>query len=108
MSKIGYFKGIIAEYVCIVLMFFRGHKIIGRRIKTPVGEIDVLTKKNNKLHVVEVKYRKRNLDEAKLALCQSAKRVKQAYVWLKYGQKTKVTFMYFIMSGRKFEFGSFE
>lgn len=113
MVKLHYYKGIIAEALCIVYLILRGHKIIGRRIKTPVGEIDVLTKRWRTLYTIEVKYRSSSIDDAKMALLKSRTRVKMAYKWWsknhKYSQVAShkhVEFKYFVCSGWKIEVGS--
>ena len=101
---IGYYKGLFCEYFCILLLRISGHKILGSRIKTKFGEIDILTVKNGVTKVFEVKYRSESLDAAKFALQESKKRVKKAYVSLK--RKGTVQFCYFIQSGFRFKFGS--
>lgn len=50
-------KGVYAEIVSALFLKIKGYKIMGRRLKTPVGEIDILCQKNKTLVVVEVKYR---------------------------------------------------
>lgn len=50
-------KGLLAEYLALIFLKLKGYKILGRRLKTPVGEIDILCQKNKTLIVVEVKYR---------------------------------------------------
>lgn len=102
-----YYKGLLAEYWCIVYLFLRGHKIIGRRIKTPLGEIDILTVRRNTCYAVEVKYRSSGIDDAKFALLKSRKRVRMAYKYWSSGRKSKfVEFKYFVCSGFRFEVGS--
>ncbi len=50
-------KGVYAEIFAALYLKIKGYKIIGRRLKTPVGEIDILCQKAETLSVVEVKYR---------------------------------------------------
>jgi putative endonuclease len=103
----GYYKGVIAEYICVLYLWLRGHKIVARRLKTPVGEIDILTKRRNIMYAVEVKYRSSSLDDAKFALLKSRKRVKMAYKWWSVGRnKNPIEFKYFVCSGFRFEVGS--
>lgn len=107
MNKLlNYYKGLFAEYYCIVLLFFSGHRILGRRIKTPVGEIDLLTIRGGVFYVIEVKYRASGIDEAKFSMFKSKNRIYRAYLWLrKIGE---VKFTYFAMSGFNYEFGDFD
>lgn len=103
---LNYYKGIFAEYYCILLLFFSGHKILGRRIKTPVGEIDLLTIKRGIFYVIEVKYRANGIDEAKFAMVKSQNRIYRAYLWLrKIGE---VRFVYFAVCGLRYQFGDFD
>lgn len=53
----GYKFGIFAEYLVIVIFFFKGYKFVERRYKTKLGEIDLIFTKKNNLVVVEVKAR---------------------------------------------------
>lgn len=53
-----YNYGIFSEYFVIVYLFFCGYKILKRRYKTKLGEIDILATKNKDLIAFEVKARK--------------------------------------------------
>ena len=59
-----YRKGILAEYLVAFFLRLKGYKILGMRIKTPVGEIDVLTKQKKQLIAFEVKAYKDTLQAA--------------------------------------------
>lgn len=59
-----YEKGIFAESCAAKELKSKGYKIIGRRIRTKYGEIDILAQKGNDVVAVEVKQRK-TLSEAK-------------------------------------------
>ena len=103
----GYYKGLFAEYFCIFYVVCRGHRIIGRRIKTPVGEIDILTRRRGVMYAIEVKYRSSGLDDAKFALLKSRPRVRNAYKWWSRGRyNASVEFKYFVCSKFRFEVGS--
>ena len=52
--RIGHF----AEIIAAAYLILKGHKIIKRRYKSPVGEIDLLTIKNKTLIATEVKFRR--------------------------------------------------
>ena len=53
-----YKKGIMAEYLAAMYLWLSGYRILKRRYKTPVGEIDVLVEKRKMIVAVEVKSRK--------------------------------------------------
>lgn len=78
-----YFRGHMAELAAAVYLIAKGHRILARRAQTPVGEVDVIAVKGQRLAFVEVKYRQT------LALAQAAitstlrQRVRRsANVWL--------------------------
>jgi Holliday junction resolvase-like predicted endonuclease len=48
------------ELLVIHLYKKDGHKILGTNLYTPFGEIDILTKKNRVIHIIEVKTRTRS------------------------------------------------
>jgi putative endonuclease len=45
------------EYVALIHLMLKGYRILGFRLKTPRGEIDILAQKGQRLAVVEVKSR---------------------------------------------------
>lgn len=52
-----YYKGLITEYISIIILILKGYRILGRRYKTHYGEIDILTKKGKSIIAVEIKAR---------------------------------------------------
>ena len=78
-----YRHGLFAEIVAALLLRLKGHRIIARRYKTPVGEIDLVALKGRRLAFVEVKRRK-SLAEAGWSLPSRARRriVRAAQYWL--------------------------
>lgn len=52
-----YWLGILGEYYAIIFLFFKGYKIIKRRYKTKLGEIDIIAVKADNLIAFEVKTR---------------------------------------------------
>jgi putative endonuclease len=56
-----------AEVVAALWLMARGYRILGFRLKTPLGEIDLLALRRDVLAVVEVK-RRMNLEDALLAV----------------------------------------
>ena len=78
-----YRHGLFAETVAALLLRLKGHRIVARRYKTPVGEIDLVALKGKRLAFVEVKRRK-SLDDAGWSLPTRARRriVRAAQYWL--------------------------
>jgi putative endonuclease len=78
-----YRHGVFAETAAALLLRLKGHRIVARRYKTPVGEIDLVALRGRRLAFVEVKQR-RSLDEAGWALPTRARRriVRAAQYWL--------------------------
>lgn len=58
-----YSKGQRAEFWAQIYFFFKGYKILKRRYKTKVGEVDLILRKRKSLVFVEVKLRQ-NIDDA--------------------------------------------
>ena len=52
-----YKKGLWAERLCCCVLWLKGYSILARRLKTPLGEIDIVACKGKTLAIVEVKYR---------------------------------------------------
>ena len=78
-----YRHGLLAESAAALLLRLKGYRIIGRRYRTPVGEIDLVALKGKRLAFVEVKQRK-SVDDAGWALPTRARRriVRAAQYWL--------------------------
>ncbi len=55
--KSAYRRGLRAEWFAAVALMLKGYRIIARRFKTPVGEIDLVIRKRNLIVFVEVKAR---------------------------------------------------
>jgi putative endonuclease len=62
-----YRHGLFAETVAALLLRAKGNRILARRYKTPVGEIDLVALKGRRLAFVEVKQR-RTIDDASWTL----------------------------------------
>lgn len=46
-----------AEYVAAAALIVKGYRLLGRRVKTPLGEIDLIAVRGRRLAFVEVKLR---------------------------------------------------
>lgn len=78
-----YRDGIMAETLAACLYRLKGYRIVARRYRSPVGEIDLVAAKGQRLAFVEVK-RRRTQDEAAFAVTAKQKRriVRAAQYWL--------------------------
>lgn len=50
-------RGRVAEWAAIAYLMFKGYRILGHRLRTPYGEVDVAAWKSGVLVIVEVKAR---------------------------------------------------
>ena len=73
-------RGRTAEQIAAIWLIAKGYRLLGKRLKTPVGEIDLLLRRGDSLVFVEVKARA-TLDSGLQALhprqqqrCQAAAR----------------------------------
>ena len=51
-------RGRTAEWIAILFLIAKGYRILGHRLRTPHGEVDLAAFKNGALIIVEVKARK--------------------------------------------------
>ncbi|MCA1934231.1 MAG: YraN family protein [Asticcacaulis sp.] len=65
-------SGHLSEYIALVHLLLTGHRILGFRLKTPEGEIDILAQRGQRLAVIEVKQR-RTVMEALTAVSPTQK-----------------------------------
>ena len=78
-----YREGLMAETLTAWLYRLRGYRIVAKRYRSPVGEIDLVAAKGTRLAFVEVKRRKTR-EEAAYAVTATQKRriVRAAQYWL--------------------------
>lgn len=55
--RAAYWRGGRAELLCLWQLRFKGYRILARRYRTPVGEIDLIARRGKVLAAVEVKAR---------------------------------------------------
>lgn len=73
--------GLWAETLAAFAMRLRGWRVLARRYKTPVGEIDLVLRRGRVIAFAEVK-RRRRMDEALAAVTPAtAARVRRAAAW---------------------------
>src|ERR1044071_3971488 len=78
-----YRRGVLAEAVVATLLRLKGNRIVARRYKTPVGEIDLVALKGKRLAFIEVKRRKTQEDAAwTLPTRQRRRIIRAAQYWL--------------------------
>ena len=82
-----YHKGLFAEYIAIVILFFKGYKILARRYKTRYGEIDIITKKGNSIIAIEVKIRHSGILTTEYVSQKQLERIKNAINFFVYKNK---------------------
>jgi len=75
--------GLSAESRAAMLLIAKGYRIVARRWKTPLGEIDIVARRRRELIFVEVKARA-TLDEGAESVTERSKRriVAAAELWL--------------------------
>lgn len=77
------FRGHVAEYIAAAALVITGHRILARRYRSRVGEVDLIARRGGTVAFVEVKLR-RSLAEAREAISESGCRRSRdaAEVWL--------------------------
>jgi putative endonuclease len=73
--------GLFAETLAAIFLMLCGYRILNRRFKTPVGEIDIIAKRGRTVAFVEVK-RRMVMDDALAAISpDSVARIRRAAEW---------------------------
>ena len=78
MTISSYKFGILAEYCAIIILALKGYKILRRRYRNYLGEIDIITRKNNILVFVEVKARMKLEQEYTPVTDKQVRRIRNA------------------------------
>jgi putative endonuclease len=78
-----YRRGRTSEWVAAAVLLAKGYRILGRRVRTPHGEVDLVAVRGRRLAFVEVK-RRATRDEAEAAITplQAARVAKAAQFWI--------------------------
>ena len=76
-------RGRRSEWIAALLLMAKGYRLLARRHKTPLGEIDLIACRGRRLAFVEVKAR-RSIDDCQAAITpRAAERIRRAAVlWL--------------------------
>lgn len=78
-----YRRGQSAERIVAVVYMMLGHRILGRRFKTPVGEIDLIAIRGKRVAFIEVKRRQTQDDAEDAIILTLRRRVRRAAdLWL--------------------------
>lgn len=73
-----YRRGIAAEHLAAIFLRFKGYRVLARRYKTPVGEIDLIVCRKNMLVFVEVKERSNIISALESVTPHMKKRITRA------------------------------
>jgi putative endonuclease len=79
-------RGLNAESLSVVWLRILGYQIIERRLRTPVGEIDILARRRDVLAVVEVKTRRTRRSALESVTARQRMRLQRAAQWLIAGR----------------------
>ncbi len=75
--------GARAEAYAALFLMMKGYRVLARRVKTPVGEIDLIVRRKNRLAFVEVKSRKTASQGLYAVTLKQQQRIKKAaQYWL--------------------------
>jgi putative endonuclease len=78
-----YQRGRLSEWIAAALLIAKGHRILGRRVRTPYGEIDLIAVRGSRVAFVEVKRRRTRADaEAALTPRQAVRISRAAQYWV--------------------------
>jgi putative endonuclease len=78
-----YRRGRFSELVAAAVLMAKGYRILGRRVQTPYGEIDLIAVRRRRLAFVEVKRRATRLEaEAALSPRQAGRIAQAAEFWI--------------------------
>ena len=79
-------RGRWAEALCAASLILRGYRILGRRLRSPVGEIDILARRGAVLAIVEVKARREIAEAAEAVTARQRDRLVRAAGWIVAGR----------------------
>lgn len=81
--KVAFKFGLSAESRAAAYLIAKGHRIVARRWRSPVGEIDIVARRRGTLVFVEVKARERLDDAAEAVVMRQRRRIiAAAEAWL--------------------------
>ncbi|NKC50060.1 YraN family protein [Ochrobactrum cytisi] len=81
-KRTAFFRGHSAERFAAMVLLLKGFRIVARRYRTRLGEIDLIARRGNLILIVEVKARS-SLEAAHLAVTRAMRRIEAAAdLWL--------------------------
>ena len=81
--QVAFALGLSAESRAAALLIAKGYRIVARRFRSPVGEIDIVARRRGTLIFVEVKARERLDDAAEAVIVRQQRRIiAAAEAWL--------------------------
>lgn len=75
-------RGRWAEHFCALALAVRGYRVLARRLRYPVGEIDLLARRGGTLAVIEVKARHDAASAMEAVTPRQRRRIARAAEWL--------------------------
>lgn len=75
-------RGRAAERLCVFWLFCLGYRIVSQRLRTPVGEIDIVARRGKILAIVEVKSRPDKAAALGSVSPRQRQRLQRATQWL--------------------------
>lgn len=79
-------RGLWAESLCALSLTLRGYRILDRRLRSPVGEIDIVARRGRTLAIIEVKARDAMTAAAEAVTPRQMRRLTRAADWLVAGR----------------------
>jgi len=78
-----YRRGHFAEYAAALVLMLKGYRILGRRVATHAGEIDLIARRGRRIAFVEVKRRMSMADAEASVTDRQRQRVRRAaLLWI--------------------------
>ena len=72
--------GRFSETIAVIFLRLKGYRILKRRYKTHVGEIDIIAARWKTLVILEIKYRKTRSDAAESVTYKQRQRIERATI----------------------------
>lgn len=79
--------GAIAEQLCRLILRLKGYRVLASRLRTKVGEIDILAERGSVLAVIEVKARPTEEAALNAISISQQKRLERAALWVQRGDR---------------------
>ncbi len=79
-------RGLSGERICLLWLRFLGYRIVAQRLRTPVGEIDIVARRRAILAIIEVKARSNQVKALEAISPRQRRRLERASQWLIAGR----------------------